>query len=125
MIEYGQELVSFDAREPLQELVDRGAVPRERPPGHERRDAPRRRTDSTPDAWISPREIRERNSDHLWALMIVAASTDPKLTPKVTPYGADARATPGHHWKRKSANSSVKCTNGRYRTRVDRRKPSF
>ena len=27
MVEYGQELVSLDPREPLQELVNRGAVP--------------------------------------------------------------------------------------------------
>ena len=53
------------------------------------------------------------------------ASIGPKLTPEVTPYGADARAIPGHPWKRKSANSSAKRTVGRHRTRVDRWKPSF
>ena len=77
---------------------------------------------SYPDAWMSAREM---NADHVWSLTIPAASTDPKLTPKVTPYGADARAIPGHPWKRKSANSSVKCAVGRHRTRVDRRKSSF
>ena len=71
---------------------------------------------------MSPREM---SADHLWSLTIPVASTDPKLTPKVTPYGADARAIPGHPWKRKSANSSAKCTVGRYRTRAERREPTF
>ena len=42
---------------------------------------------------MSPREM---SADHLWSLTIPSASTDPELTPKVTPYGADARAIPGH-----------------------------
>ena len=49
---------------------------------------------------MSPREM---SADHLWSLTIPVASTGPKLTPKVTPYGADARAIPGHPRKRKSA----------------------
>ena len=53
---------------------------------------------------MSPREM---NADHLWALTIPVASTGPKLTPKVTPYGADARAIPGHPRKRKSAMSPL------------------
>ena len=32
------------------------------------------------------------NADHLWSLTISVASTGPELTPKVTPYGAHARA---------------------------------
>ena len=104
----------------------RYAAAHEEPAEHGRPDAPRRRTDSSLHAAMSPREI---NTDHLWSLTIPVASTGskltPKLTPKVTPYGADARAIPGHPWKRESANSSAKCAVGHHRTRVDRRKPSF
>ena len=71
---------------------------------------------------MSPREM---SADHLWSLTIPVASTDPKLTPKVTPYGADARAIPGHPWNRKSAIPSAKCTVGHHRTRAERREPTF
>ena len=37
---------------------------------------------------MSPREM---SADHLWSLTIPVSPTGPKLTPKVTPYGADAR----------------------------------
>ena len=48
------------------------------------------------------------NGDHAWSLTLPVAFTAPKLTPKVTPYGAHARAIPGHHRKRKSAIPSAK-----------------
>ena len=70
---------------------------------------------------MSPRAM---SADHLWSLTIPVASTDPKLTPKVTPYGADARAIPGHPRKRKSAIPSAKRTVGRHRTRAER-EPTF
>ena len=54
---------------------------------------------------MSPREM---SADHLWSLTIPVSPTDPKLTPKVTPYGADALAIPGHPWTRKSAIPSAK-----------------
>ena len=54
---------------------------------------------------MSPREM---SADHLWSLTIPVSPTDPKLTPKVTPYGADALAIPGHPRKRKSAIPSAK-----------------
>ena len=47
------------------------ATVRERPPGHERPDAPRRRTGSILYARMSAREM---NADHLWSLTVPVAS---------------------------------------------------
>ena len=68
---------------------------------------------------------RQPPPDHFCSLTIPVASTDPKLTPKLTPYGADAAAIPGHHWKRKSVNFSAKRTVGHHRTLAERRKSTF
>ena len=52
----------------------RYAAVQEKPAEHTRPDAPRRQTDSSLHAAMSPREM---NPDHLWSLTIPSASTDP------------------------------------------------